>query len=155
MYVWDMTHSYVWHDSFTSWFTLIHETYIGYKRHDSCMCGTWLIHIWHDSFTSWFTLIHETYIGWRRSIGCLISWITFRKLAAKYRALLRKMTHKEKASYESLPSCKRDLTRTFKCETWLMRRPDMTHSCVGHDSFICGTWLIHMHDMTHSSAASR
>jgi len=27
---------------------------------------------------------------------------------------------------------------------------DMTHSYVGHDSFICGTWLIRMWDMTHS-----
>jgi len=27
---------------------------------------------------------------------------------------------------------------------------DMTHSYVGHDSFICVTWLIHMCDMTHS-----
>ena len=28
---------------------------------------------------------------------------------------------------------------------------DMTHSGVGHDSFICVTWLIHMCDMTYSS----
>ena len=27
---------------------------------------------------------------------------------------------------------------------------DMTHSHVGHDSFICGTWLIYTWDMTHS-----
>ena len=43
--------------------------------------------------------------GWRRSIGCLISWITFRKLATNYRALLRKMTYKDKGSYESSPPC--------------------------------------------------
>ena len=43
--------------------------------------------------------------GWRRPIGCLISWITFRKLATNYRALLRKMTYKDKASYDSTPPC--------------------------------------------------
>jgi len=28
--------------------------------------------------------------GWRRPVGCLISWITFRKRATNYRALLRR-----------------------------------------------------------------
>jgi len=42
---------------------------------------------------------------WRRPIGCLISWITFRKLATNCRALLQKMTYKDKASYESSPPC--------------------------------------------------
>ena len=41
--------------------------------------------------------------GWRRPIGCLISEITFRKLATNYRALLRKMTYTDKASYDSTP----------------------------------------------------
>ena len=43
--------------------------------------------------------------GWRRPIACLISWITFRKLATNYRALLREMTYKDKASYGSSPPC--------------------------------------------------
>ena len=42
---------------------------------------------------------------WRRPIGCLISCIIFRKRATNYRALLRKMTCKDKASYESSPPC--------------------------------------------------
>ena len=41
----------------------------------------------------------------RRPIGCPISCITFCKLATNYRALLRKMTYKDKASYESVPPC--------------------------------------------------
>jgi len=48
----------------------------------------------------------QTGTGWRRPIGCLISWITFRKRATNYRALLRKMTYKDKASYESSPPCR-------------------------------------------------
>jgi len=51
--------------------------------------------------------------GWRRSIGCLISWITFRKLATNYRALLRKMTYKDKVSYESPPPCSLEVFPEF------------------------------------------
>jgi len=40
-----------------------------------------------------------------KELGCLISYITFRKLATNYRALLRKMTNKDQASYDSSPPC--------------------------------------------------
>ena len=43
--------------------------------------------------------------GWRSPRGCLISCITFRKLATNYRALLRKMTYKDKASHDPTPPC--------------------------------------------------
>ena len=43
--------------------------------------------------------------GWRRLIGCLKLQVIFRKRATNYRALLRKMTCKDKASYDSIPSC--------------------------------------------------
>ena len=41
--------------------------------------------------------------GWRRPIGCLKLQVIFRKRATKFRALLRKMTHKDEASYGSPP----------------------------------------------------
>ena len=41
--------------------------------------------------------------GWRRRIGCLTLQVIFRKRATNYRALLRKITYKDKASYESTP----------------------------------------------------
>ena len=48
----------------------------------------------------------RTYItGWRRPIGCLKLQVNFRKRATNYRALLRKMTYKDKASYGSSPPC--------------------------------------------------
>ena len=47
----------------------------------------------------------EIHTGWRRPIVCLISYITFRKLATNYRALLRKTTYTDKASYYSTPPC--------------------------------------------------
>ena len=43
--------------------------------------------------------------GWRRHIGCLKSRGIFRKRATNNRALLRKTTCKDKASYGSSPPC--------------------------------------------------
>ena len=43
--------------------------------------------------------------GWRRLIGCLKLLVIFRKRATDYRALLRKLTYEDKASYESTPPC--------------------------------------------------
>ena len=45
--------------------------------------------------------------GWRRLIGSPKLQIIFHKRATKYRALLRKMTYKDKGSYESSPPCTR------------------------------------------------
>jgi len=39
----------------------------------------------------------------RRLIGCLKLPVIFRKSATNYRALLREMTHEDKASYDSMP----------------------------------------------------
>ena len=49
--------------------------------------------------------IDSTGTGWRRLIGCLKLQIIFCKRATDYRALLRKMIRKDKASYGSLPPC--------------------------------------------------
>jgi len=43
--------------------------------------------------------------GWRRPIVCLKLQVIFCKRATNYRALLRKMTYKDKASYDSMPPC--------------------------------------------------
>ena len=43
--------------------------------------------------------------GWRRLIGSPNLQIIFHKRAIEYRSLLRKMTYKDKGSYESSPPC--------------------------------------------------
>ena len=43
--------------------------------------------------------------GWGRLIGSPKLQIIFHKRAIKYRSLLRKMTYKDKGSYESSPPC--------------------------------------------------
>ena len=47
--------------------------------------------------------------GWRRLIGSSQLQIIFHKRATKYRSLLRKMTYKDKGSYESSPPCNKEL----------------------------------------------
>ena len=48
-------------------------------------------------------LLRKRPIGWRRCIGCLNLHVSSCKRAIHYRALLRKMTCKDKAPYASLP----------------------------------------------------
>ena len=52
--------------------------------------------VWADRFVD---------TGWRRLIGSPKLQIIFHKRATKYRSLLRKMTYKDKGSYESSPLC--------------------------------------------------
>jgi len=47
----------------------------------------------------------EATTGWWRLIGCLKMQVIFRKRATNCRALLRKMTYDDKASYDSTPPC--------------------------------------------------
>ena len=55
-----------------------------------------------EAFSFWKTC-RDT--GWRRLIGSPKLQIIFHKRATKYGALLRKMTYKDKGSYESSPPC--------------------------------------------------
>jgi len=110
----------------------------------------------HDSHTP------DQWRRWYRVanlIGCLKLQVIFRKRATQYRALLRKMTHEDKAPYDPTPPCIQSLFEmvhsyvwhdAFICVTWLIRVYDMTHSYAWHDSLICVTRLVDMCDMTHS-----
>jgi len=54
-------------------------------------------HIWMKVVT--------THTGWRRLVGSPKLQIIFHKRATKYKSFLRKMTYKDKESYESSPPC--------------------------------------------------
>jgi len=108
--------------------------------------------------------------------------VIFRKRATNSRALLREMSYKDKASYDSTPPCTESSREydpgtpshsyvlihmygtthycvwhnPFMCVTWSIHVCDMTHSYVWHDSFMCVAWLIHTsRHMTHSYITSR
>jgi len=132
----DMTHSYVRHDSFlcflcATWLIFMCHTTHSYVRHDSFMCATWLIrmcamthsYVRHTSFIC-ATLTH-LYV--RHDSFICATWIIFMCV----------MTH----SYARHDSC--------ICATWRIHTCDMTHPYVRHDSFICATWLIHKCAMIH------
>ena len=112
----DMTHFL--HESYVTW--LIHVTYervIFYMNH-----------MWHDSFartnesgqTLWISPVkYESIVscaGWPRLIGCLKLQVIFRQRATNYRALLRKITYKDKASYDSTPPC---MNESCVWHTWM------------------------------------
>jgi len=80
----------------------------------------------------------KTCRGSRRPIGCLKLQVIFHKRATNYRALLRKMTYKDKASYESSPPCVwQDSSRRCDVTMWttpMTRR--LIHVCRMWHSFL-------------------
>jgi len=69
---------------------------------------------WDTMPHGWHTNTHTCNIQYKYSgcalqsgslIGCLKLQVIFRKRATNYGALLRKMTYKDKASYDSMPHC--------------------------------------------------
>jgi len=81
--------------------------------------------------------LRVTATGWRRPIGCLKLHVIFRKRASNYRAVLWKMTYKDKASYGTLPPC-------------MIRTCGMTHQYMRHDAFVGEAWLVVVCAMVHS-----
>ena len=82
-----------------------HATHVNeslYMYHYKCISihiiSLWLLHV-----QSYPSFVYST--GWRRLIGSPKLQIIFHKRATKYRSLLRKMTYKDKGSYESWPPC--------------------------------------------------
>jgi len=63
------------------------------------------VHLRSVSTVSW----RESPTGWRRLIGSPKLQIIFHKRATKYRSLSRKMTYKDKGSYEFSPLCNMSL----------------------------------------------
>jgi len=94
----------------------------------TCTC-TEKIHRWTCSYYVFILYVHiilhisNLYIiiryhtkGWRRLIGSPKLQIIFHKRATKYWSLVRKMTYKDKGSYESSPPCTlANACRLMKC----------------------------------------
>jgi len=171
IYMWDMTPSYVGHDSFI--ILTIRSTSLRYlclfilhslAKRGSFICGTWLIYTWDMThFLFW------QYVP-RRCAACA----SFPRVERRVTWLTGMCGIFQIVSHDS-----------FMYGTWLIHTWDMTdsllwqyiqrrcaacarfprferrvtlltdvcgisHSHVRHDSFMYGTWLIHTWDMTHS-----
>ena len=110
-----MTNSYVLYDLFMCVTRLMHMCHLthSFVCRDSFICVMLFIHMcdmthsytWHDVLF-WLLTSSEETTGWRRLRGCLKLQVIFCKRATNYRALLRKVTHKDKPSYASSPPCK-------------------------------------------------
>jgi len=115
------TYSYVWR----GWFVIV----------------TWIVQICDVTPT-----YHVQITVWRRPIGCLKLQVVFRKRATNYRALMRKITYKDKASYDATPTLARETLYVFinhVCIAWLMHMceetihiSNVTYSCVWRDCYI-------------------
>ena len=97
--------------------------------------------------------------GWRRLIGSPKLQIIFHKRATKYRALLRKMTYKDKGSYESSPPCTRMYAHVWLpsfIRTPTLLFPIVTCICVAllilcvALLILCIPWCINMRDLPYS-----
>ena len=82
-------------DSIVSHTSKRHVTFISTSRHVSIRHVTTHICMSHTRLLT----------GRQKFIGCPKSQVIFRERATNYRALLRKMTYKDKASYGSSPPC--------------------------------------------------
>ena len=132
-YSWDMTHSYVWHDSFicVPWLIHICDMTHSHVRHDSSVCGTWLLHMYDTSYPhdllfyfnpiwffhfnffifTWFRLIHDALM----CHGC--AWL--------------------KHTWNMTRSCVWHAFISYSCNVLMW-----------HDSFTFVTWLLYLYDMT-------
>jgi len=159
----DMTHSCVWHDSFTcaTWFIHVCDMTHSFVWHDSFVCvityscKTWPINVcdMNNSSVTWRIHIFLALSGcdvthacsWPDSFVC-VTWLIH----------MCDMTH----SYETrgffisvtwlIHVCVMILCdMTHSCVTWLIHIFDMSYLYSWQDSFLCVTWLIHMCAATH------
>jgi len=79
----------------TSWLFVCMHTYVCAQMRGFLFCTSMRV--------SYMYVYHTT--GWQRLMGSPKLQIIFQKRAIKYRSLLRKMTYKDKGSYESSPPC--------------------------------------------------
>jgi len=86
--------------------------------------------------------------GWRRPMGCLKLQVIFRKRATNYRALLRKMTSKHKASCGYSPPCmyiRRQTIATYVCTILCIYTYNIyVYICANQFIYIC-TSHMYMH----------
>jgi len=140
-----------------------HVTHVKESCHNvSCHANAWVMshicmshdtHMNESCHTCVTHLIHTSTFcctGWRRCIGCLKLQVIFRRRPTHYRALLREMTNKDKASYGSSPPCNAPVTyEGVMSHIWMSHVIHMNESChtyewvMPHINESCHIWMVH------------
>ena len=145
----DMTHWYVWHDSFMyEWVmrgesVLLSHMWMRHVTHmnESCDTYEWVMsHIWkHYHMNGSCDRRERRVVRWGLREGVSVQAVSW-------------MIHVTRIN-ESCHTYQWIMSHTSMSHVTHMNESchmcDMTHSYVWHDSFMCVTWLIHMCDMTH------
>ena len=136
-YEYDMSHMWMSHVTHVNrlWHTcewVMSHKWMSHVTHmnESCHTCEWVMsHMWMSRVTrECFRLkLHAWSTGWRTLIGSPKLQIIFHKRATKYRSLLRKMTYKDKGSYESSPPCTKKTCRAYE---WMMLHIWMSHAYI-------------------------
>jgi len=116
----------------------IHTCMYTYKQTNK---HTWILTYIHEHMSQkvsehvhkWFTNDSQTCCTeWRRLIGSPKLHIIFHKRATKYTSLSRKMTYKDKGSYESSPPCTEIFLQRslFDCQIYERRGYTYIHMCI-------------------------
>jgi len=143
----DMTHWYVWYDSFTcmTWPIHMRDMTHSYAWHDSFICVTWLIqtcdmthsYVWHKSFMNAHSYVwHDSFICVPWLIGMRVVLLDCLFVPGPRLIHICDMTH----DWLELDLC---INGDSLHVTWAY-----TH--VWQDSFKCVTWFLHVCDVTHS-----
>jgi len=90
----------------------------------------------HFCFMTPSPAVRMLIIGWRRLIGSPRLQIIFHKRATKYRSLLRKMTRKDKGTYESSPPCT-DISNHTLCTISSLQNCFRSRTIFTHNLWIC------------------
>jgi len=148
----DMTHWYVWHDSFTCGTWLFRM----WDIHDSSICGTWLIYL--GNMFDFVPLPFLFYQIWE--VRDMTHWYVWNDLFTCGTWLMytwdMSLSYVGHDSFITLAICSTSFcclfffTRFWRCVIWLTDVFEMTYSHVGHGSFIRRTWLINTWNMSHS-----